>query len=170
MTILHAIMILCLAGDLSLAREIPVLGSMYSDTGAAAGGVRLATYPFRVPIASKHKRVKVYPVAVYTDKVTSWKYKVLKVRNPAKNKFIYVHVVDECSSSTSSCRSNKHKARASGKMLLDIHQRAWKALGIAESYGLHSLKASRVGKVTRKQIPKFLTSDGKKDYVPHLWK
>lgn len=150
---------------LSLAHGFPVLGSMYADTGAAAGGLKLGAYPVRLQIGCR--RMTLYPVAVYTDKVQQWKYSILKIRY--KKRSIYAHVVDECSSSTSSCRENKAKARGSGRMLIDIHQRAWKQLGIDATYGLHILEAKKIGKAGRKQLQKYLTDDGKQDYVPKQW-
>jgi len=157
-----------LVGECWTASAIPVLGSMYSDWGEGAGGIYLWKYPLKINV-SKKKRISLYPVAVYTDKVNAWKYKVLRVRNKKRNKVIYAHVVDECSSTTSSCRTNKKEARGSGKMLLDIHQRAWKALGIENSYGLHLLDAEKVGTLGRRKLGHVLTSDGKKGYVPSRW-
>jgi len=149
----------------------PVLGSMFTDSGVTAGGAILDKYPIMPYLPNAHTRVKVYPVAVYTDRVSTWKYKVLVLRNPKTGKKVYVHVVDECSDSTSSCRKNKRLARQSGRILVDIHKSAWRALGL-KTPGLYNLKAGYVNTISRKNgaMKPVLSNEGKKGYVAKGWR
>jgi hypothetical protein len=147
-----------------------VLGSMYSDTGASAGGAMLQWYPIRSRLDGVGSRVKIYPVAVYTDRVHRYKYRVLVIKNPSTKKKIYAHVIDECSKRSWSCTKNKRLARKLGRVLIDIHTSGWKALGLSR-YGLHPLKAGTVDTLSRKNsvVRSVLTSDGKKGYVAKGW-
>lgn len=149
-----------------------VLGSMYSDGGESAGGAYLNKYPVRPYVNSLNKKVKIYPIAVYTDKVHDWKYTVMVLKNPKTKKKIFGHVVDECWRGSSSCKKNRRLARKSGRMLVDIHKSAWKALGL-KSFGLHNLKAGYVDVLSRKNRVirnTVLSQDGKKGYVAKGWK
>jgi hypothetical protein len=147
------------------------LGSMYSDVGASAGGAVLQWYPIKSKVDGVGSPVKIYPVAVYTDRVHRYKYRVLVIKNPITKKKIYAHVIDECSDKSSSCKKNKRLARKRGRILLDIHRSGWKALGLSR-YGLHPLKAGTVDTLSRKNsvVRSVLTNDGKKGYVAKGWK
>jgi len=148
-----------------------VLGSMYADGGESAGGAFLNKYPVHPYVNGVHKKVKIYPIAVYTDRVDHWKYSVMILKNPKTNQKIYGHVIDECWQGSSSCKKNRRLAKKSGRMLVDIHKSAWKALGL-KSVGLYHLKAGYVDTLSRKNrvIHKVLSSDGKKGYVSKGWK
>lgn len=163
-----ALAMLCLGSPVHAFR---VLGSMYADTGESAGGAILNKYPVRPYVDGVHKKVKIYPIAVYTDRVHRWKYNIMILKNPKTKQKIYGHVIDECWQGSSSCKKNKRLARKSGRMLVDIHKSAWKALGL-KSFGLHHLKAGYVDTLSRKNkaIRKVLSSDGKKGYVAKGWK
>jgi hypothetical protein len=147
-----------------------VLGSMYSDTGASAGGAVLQLYPIKSKVDGVGSRIPIYPVAVYTDRVHRYKYRVLVIKNPTSKKKIYAHVIDECSDTSSSCKKNKRLARKLGRTLIDIHKSGWKALGLSR-YGLHNLKAGVVDTLSRKNsvVRSVLTNDGKKGYVAKGW-
>jgi len=148
-----------------------VLGSMYGDTGASAGGAMLQRYPIKSKVDGVNSRVRIYPVAVYTDRVQQMKYRVLVIKNPKSKKKIYAHVIDECSKTSSSCVENKLLARKKGRILIDIHKSGWKALGLSR-YGLYQLKAGTVDTLSRKNsvVRSVLTTDGKKGYVTSNWK
>lgn len=159
---------------LLVARDVwsfKILGSMYADYNEAAGGAGLWKYPLRTRLPYSKKRVSIYPVAVYSDKVKFWKYKVLKIKNPKTKKYVYGHVVDECPYSSSSCSENKWKARRRGMILIDIHQSAWRPLGL-KRMDLHKLKGKHVYTISRtnKAMKPVLTTDGEKGYVKSLWK
>lgn len=149
-----------------------VLGSMYDDSGESAGGASLWAYPIKgVYLPKAGKKATLYPVAVYSDKVGFWKYRVISIRNPATKKRIFGHVIDECSKNASSCRKNKRIARKTGRVLVDIHQSAWKALGL-KRYGLYKLEARYVNTISRKNkaMKSVLTAGGRHGYVPSPWK
>lgn len=149
-----------------------VLASMYSDYGESSGGTLLWKYPQRgVYLPKVDKKVTIYPVAIYSDRVQYWKYRVLVLKNPKSNKRIFAHVVDECPRDSSSCRENKQKARKTGRILVDVHRSAWKALGL-KRYKLHKLQAKYINTISRKNgsIKPVLSRDGIKGYVPTPWK
>jgi len=83
---------------------------------------------------------------------------------------VYAHVVYECSNSTSSCRKNKKLAKKMGRILVDIHKSAWRALGL-RNLGLYNLEARYVNTISRKNgaMKPVLSKDGKKGYVAKGW-
>jgi hypothetical protein len=157
--------------SISPARGFPVLASMYGDSGVSAGGAVLDRYPITPWIPGAHRRARLYPVAVYTDRVRKWKYSVIVLKNPKSKKKVYGHIVDECSKTSSSCRKNMKRARQMGRTLVDIHKSAWRALGL-KRFGLHPLKAGYVNTISRKNgaMRPVLSNDGKKGYVAKGWK
>lgn len=163
-----AVAVLALAPS---AAGFRVLGSMYSDKGESAGGAVLDRYPILPWIPGAHRRARLYPVAVYTDRVRRWKYSVIVLKNPNTKKKIYGHVIDECPKTSQSCRKNMRLARTMGRTLVDIHKSAWRALGL-KRYGLHTLKAGYVNTISRKNraMRPVLSQDGKKGYVAKGWK
>jgi len=146
-----------------------ILSTMYSGSVGAGGG-RLNAYPARVRIGTR--TVKVYPVALYSDRITAHKFKLIKLKNPKNGKIAYGHVADECSSGD--CHDNRYKAHKRHAMLVDVHKTMWKALGL-KTYGIHDIKGAFVGskRYTHKNssgIRKVTTDDGKKNYLPPKWK
>lgn len=148
-----------------------ILASMY-DGSIAAGGVRLHDYPVKVRVPEfGGSFVRVYPVALYTDRIKKYKYKLIRLTNPKTKKNIYGHVVDQCA--TGDCSKNKQKARSQDAILVDVHKKAWKPLGL-KTYGLHALE----GKLTTSKrytfknsnVNKVTTKDGQHGYVPNMWK
>lgn len=146
-----------------------VLGTMYRGRIGAAG-TDLTKYPTKVTVGKKE--VPVYPVAVYSDRVGSLKYNVLKLTNKKNGKSAYAHVTDECADGD--CLQNKNIARKRGDVLVDIHSSMWDALNL-DSFGIHDLRGSVV---TRKRytyknsagIRRVTTKDGLRGYVPNKWK
>jgi len=108
------------------------------DDNYGATGISLWKYPIRA--GSK----KLYPVAVYADNVSKYKYRILKIQVGKKS--IFGHVVDECPKSVSTCRKNHKKAQRKGAMLIDVHQSAWNALNVNMNTGIFDAKFHVVGK------------------------
>ena len=150
------------------ARAFKALATMYSGTLGAAG-TRLEQYPARVKLGSKS--VEVYPIAVYTDRVNTYKYKIIRLKNKKNGKKIYGHVTDECADGD--CHKNKSLARRQGKVLIDVHRTAWKKLGL-KSFGIHSLDArvasgKRFSYKNSPGIRKLTTKVARRGWVPKKW-
>jgi len=148
---------------------VNVLATMYRGS-IAAGGARLNSYP--TSIKTSYGTVPVYPVAVYTDRVRDLKYKIIKLKNKSNGATAYGHIIDECADGD--CSDNKHKARKSGKILVDVHSSMWKALKL-KKYGIHNLSGSflRNRRYTYKNSPgvkRVMTKEGLKGNVPNIWK
>ena len=160
----------CVLSLLVLTSEVTsfkILASMYSGS-SSSGGVDLSKYPIKQATLKNGKRVNLYPVAVLPGDVKKSKYRVLEIRHGKKK--AYCHVVDTCGSGD--CWTNKWKAKRLGRMLVDVHQSAWKPLGLGK-FTLHRLDAKWTRtKIDRnsKAIKQVITSDGKHDYVPPRWK
>ena len=163
---LLAISLLLLA---TRARAFQAIATMYRGTLGAAG-TRLEQYPARVKLGSKS--VLVYPVAVYTDRVNTFKYKVIRLENKDSGKTIYGHVTDECADGD--CHENKSLAHRQGKVLIDVHQTAWEKLGL-NSFGIHELDArvasgKRFSYKNSPGIRKLTTKAARRGWVPNKWK
>ena len=140
----------------------------YYTGSVGAGGVNLNKYPSKnVYLPRIRKSVKLFPVAVYSDRVRNMKYQVVQLRKNGKS--IYGHVVDECADGD--CHHNSQIARRAGAVLFDLHRSAWKAMGFKSPTIEKKLVYKIVGKITRKNraIGDLVTSDGKKNYVPRMW-
>ena len=148
-------------------RGVRILASQFRGyDDESAGGFAMHKYAVWARVQNK-KYVRLYPVAVHTSDVRRMKFKVLRITNG--NRSIYAHVVDECDKRTHDCSVNYRLAKHMGALLTDLHVSSWKPLGL-KTFGLHKLQGSVVGKVTRKQLERALTNDGKKGYVPQPWK
>ena len=162
--------LLCVLSLLAMAPEassFKILASMYCGS-SSSGGVDLSKYPIKQATLKTGKRVNVYPVAVLPGDVKKSKYRVLEIRHGKKK--TYCHVVDTCGSGD--CWSNKWKAKRLGRMLVDVHQSAWKPLGLSK-FTLHKLDARWTRtKIDLKSnaIKQVITSDGRHGYVPPKWK
>lgn len=146
-----------------------VLATMYRGSLGAAG-TNLNQYPTRINMNGRG--VDVYPVAVYSDRVQRFKYKVIRLTNKKNGRIAYGHVTDECADGD--CHDNKYEARKRGKVLIDLHSTMWKRLDL-KSYDIHDLRGKFVGstRYTYKNsagIKRVTTSDGRKGYVPYKWK
>jgi len=146
-----------------------VLATMYRGSLGAAG-TNLNQYPTRVNVNGRG--VDVYPVAVYSDRVQRFKYKVIRLTNKKNGRIAYGHVTDECADGD--CHDNKYKARKRGKVLIDLHSSMWKRLDL-KSYDIHDLRGKFVGstRYTYKNSPgikRVTTSDGRRGYVPYKWR
>lgn len=140
------------------------LVSLYADYGVSAGGTYLWAYPGKMRVRGSWTRV--FPVAVHTSMVKRYKYDVLQLRY--KKRSIHVHVVDQCAAGD--CSKNNRKAKKQGGILLDLHQSGMKRLRLPR-WTLYTMRFTKVGTVRRQRIPSGLLSrDGKKNYVPALWK
>lgn len=151
------------------SKWFPALSTMYTGSLGAAG-VSLDKYPLTAFVSQKFGTRTLYPVALHTNDVAAWKYKVLEIR--FKNRRIFGHVVDECAAGD--CHENLGKAKRKKAKLIDIHQTAWKPLGLKKMDTL-SMKARVVGYLSprgsgRRAMSKVLTKDGAKGYVPSNWK
>lgn len=136
--------------------------SVFHDGGVGAGGTFLDRYPAKVKVNGRY--VKAFPAAVHSSLVSSYKYKVLRVRH--KSGTGYVHIVDECASG--SCGSNHRKAKRSGRVLLDIHASAMRQLKL--SYTLNNGEFQVVGKAPLKNVQSsVVSSDAKRGYLPNKW-
>ncbi len=161
-----SILILLVAKN-SLAFD--VLATMYRGTLGAAG-TNLHKYPTRVN--TNGKTITVYPIAVFSDRVRKYKYRVIRLTNKKNGRIAYGHVTDECRDGD--CSKNKTKARKNGDVLIDIHSSMWKSLDL-ESYGMHKLQGSVISskRYTFKNSPgikRVTTSKGRKGYVEKKWR
>jgi len=152
------------------ASAFSVLATMYSDGGESAGGAKLNAYPTTIKLGSRS--VRVFPIAMYSDRITSWKYKVIKLRNKNNGRIAYGHVVDECASG--SCHANRWLARKRGSVLVDVHKTMWRSLGLSK-YGIHALEGQLAAhkRFTLKNSPgvrAVMSSDAKHNYLPNKWK
>jgi len=139
------------------------LVSVYGDYGVGAGGTNLWKYPATIRVNGKS--VQVFPAAIHSSLVSSYKYKVLKIRH--KSKKGYVHIVDECA--RGDCRSNHKDARKKNAVLIDIHQSAIKRLGL--SWTLQDARFQTVGRVRLNKLPRGIVAHGaSKGYLPKKWK
>lgn len=140
----------------------------YYDDSEGAGGVWLNKYPSkRVYIHKIRKSVRLYPVAVYSDRVRRLKYKVIQLKKGSTR--IFAHVVDECGSGD--CHTNKWIARKRGAVLFDLHRSAWNAMRFKEPRIIYGITYTVVGTISRKNksIDRLLTKDGRQGYVPGVW-
>ena len=151
-----------------IADSRPALVSVYSDWGTAASGSLLYKYPTRLCMQNK-RCLKVYPAAVHTDVVRQHRYKVFRLRNPKTSKSIFVHVTDECSKTSSSCKTNHRKAKKMGGLLIDLHQMGMKPLGM-KAWSLYKMQFKEMGKIVPTKMKPVLSYNGKKRYVPCSWK
>lgn len=139
------------------------LVSVYGDYNVGAGGTKLWKYPAIIRVNGKS--VRVFPAAVHSSLVSSYKYKVLKIQH--KSKTGYVHIVDECA--RGDCGSNSQKARRHDAILIDIHKSAMKRLGL--SWTLQDARFRAVGTVRLNKLPRGLVScEASKGYIPKKWK
>lgn len=140
----------------------------YYTGSTGAGGVSLNKYPSKyVYIHRIKKSVRLYPVAVYTNRVSKMKYKVVRLKKGSKQ--IFGHVVDECADGD--CHKNKYIAEKDNAVLFDLHKSAWKAMGFKTPTVERGILYTIVGKITRHNdsIKGLLTKDGLSDYVPKKW-
>jgi len=140
----------------------------YYTGNEGAGGVWLNKYPSnRVYIHSIRKSVRLYPVAVYSDRVRRLKYSVVQLKKG--NRKIFAHVVDECASGD--CHTNRWIAKKRGAVLFDLHRTAWKAMHFKTPTIVKNIRYTIVGKVSRKNksILRLLTQDGRQGYLPNKW-
>ena len=154
----------------SQAAAFNVLATMYADNSVAAGGAKLSDYPTRVKLDAR--AVNVFPIAMYSDRISTYKYRIVKLRNKKNGRIAYGHVVDECASGD--CHKNKWLARKKGAVLIDVHKSMWRALGMTK-YGIHALEGHVASKkrYTFKNSPgirQVTSSEGKHNYLPPKWK
>jgi len=138
------------------------LVSVYGDYGESAGGAHLWKYPTTMRMTTG-KPVYVYAAAMYSDRVSKYKYAVFKIQ--VGKRAVHVHIVDECADGD--CHDNSRTARRRHGMLFDVHESAMSALGIGKS--LYNAKVTYVGKIPRKRMGKVISSDGRKNYLPPKW-
>ena len=143
------------------------IATYYTGT-IGAGGVSLNKYPSKyVYIHRIKKSVRLYPVAVYSNRVQKMKYKVVRLKKGTK--YIFAHVVDECADGD--CHKNRYIAKKNNAILFDLHRSAWKAMGFKTPTIERGLLYTIVGKITRHNgsIKGLLTREGQSDYVPKKW-
>jgi len=141
----------------------------YYTGNVGAGGVWLNKYPSkRVYIHNIHRSKRLYPVAVYSDRVRKLKYSVIKLKKGHRK--IFAHVVDECASGD--CHVNRWIAKKRGAVLFDLHRTTWRAMHFKSPTIVKNIRYTIVGKATRKNKSIFplLTKDGRQGYVPKKWK
>jgi len=138
------------------------LVSVFNHYGESAGGAQLWKYPARLP-TTNGKSIKVYPAAMYSDRIQKYKYSVFKVQ--VGKRTVHVHIVDECADGD--CRKNSALARRHGGMLIDIHESALRTLHIGKS--LYTAKIKYIGKIPRHKMAKVLSAGGKHNYIPNKW-
>jgi hypothetical protein len=136
--------------------------SVYNHYGESAGGAYLWKYPATMRMTNG-KSVYVYPAAMYSDRVSKYKYAVFKIQ--IGKRAVHVHIVDECADGD--CHANMRTARRRGGMLYDVHESAMSALKIGED--LYSARVTYVGKIPRKNMGKVISSGGRKVYIPKKW-
>lgn len=147
----------------SVAVAKKALVSVFSDGGVGAGGTYLGMYPTKITVNGR--RLPVYAAAVHSSMVSAYKYKVLRIRHGSKTG--YVHIVDECASG--SCHTNHAKARRKGGLLIDVHQKAMRHLGL--KWTLQDASFTTVGKVSLNKIPGYIVSgEAKRGYLERKWK
>ena len=138
------------------------LVSVYNHYGVSAGGAELWKYPTSLQLTSR-KRVYVHACAMYSDRVSKYKYAVFRVTIGKRS--VHCHIVDECRSGD--CHKNRHTARSRGGMLFDVHESALSSLGIR--YSLYNARVTYIGKIPRSKMGRVLSNEGKHGYVPHKW-
>jgi len=166
MSLIKAILLFALFAKSS---AFNVVSTMYSDTTGAAG-VKLNAYPARVRLGNRS--VKVFPIALYSDRIRTYKYKIIKLRNRKNGRVAYGHVIDECA--TGDCHENRAYAKKRNAVLVDVHKTMWRALGLS-SYGRHMLDGSvqsskRYSYKNSPEIRRVTTDEGRHGYVPQQWK
>jgi len=147
-----------------------VFATMYTDNSVAAGGAKLSEYPARIELNARS--VNVYPIAMYSDRIATFKYKIVKLHNRKNGRTAYAHVIDECASGD--CHENRALARKKGSVLIDVHKSMWNALGLNE-YGIHQLEGvvATSKRYTFKNSPgirRVTSNKAKHNYLPAKWK